>query len=287
MQVTAPAKINLTLRVLGKRMDGFHALESVMQMISLYDALTIYDDPEINFTCTDPELENSNNLVIRAAHLLQAHATGTPRGARIHLHKNIPMQAGLGGGSTDAAAALAALNEFWDIRLPMEKLMVLAATLGSDVPFFLAGLPTAIVRGRGEEVLPLLHHSAIHVVLAKPSAGLSTAEVYRRLYAPRAGTLGKYFLETEEMLQALAMGDITAISHGLVNDLEKPAYRLLPELAHGCMRMYEAGCMGVLLCGSGSALFGLCPDAATAEHAALDLSNDFPWTTTAQFITPR
>jgi 4-diphosphocytidyl-2C-methyl-D-erythritol kinase len=123
-------------------------------------------------------------------------------------------------------------------------------------------------------------------VLAKPAAGLSTEEVYRRLYAPRAIAMGKYFLETEEMLQALAMGDLSAISRCLVNDLEKPAFRLLPGLVQGCMRMYEEGCQGVLLCGSGSALFGLCADAATAEHAALALSNDFPWTTTTQFLVP-
>ena len=138
MDVAAPAKINLTLRVLGKRPDGYHALESVMQMLTLADRLIIDSAEDIDFTCSDPLLEGEENLVMRAARILRVHCPES-RGARIHLEKHIPSQAGLGGGSSDAAAALLALNELWEIRLPLDELSGIAARLGSDVPFFLGG----------------------------------------------------------------------------------------------------------------------------------------------------
>jgi 4-diphosphocytidyl-2-C-methyl-D-erythritol kinase len=285
MQLPAPAKINLTLCILGKRPDGFHALESVMQMLTLADTLTIDDADGLIFTCSDPALETEDNLVVRAARLLQECCSAAPRGAKIHLKKAIPVQAGLGGGSSDAAATLAALNEFWEIRLPMDKLAALAAQLGSDVPFFLDG-PTSIIRGRGEEVTPVLHHAACHLVLAKPTAGLSTTEVYHRLYSSRLIAHDEILPETAAMVHALRTGDAAAIARGLVNDLEGPALALLPALAHGRERMLQEGCLGVVLCGSGSALCGICPDAETARDAAIDLTNDFPWTASAQFIVP-
>ncbi|HOS44067.1 MAG TPA: 4-(cytidine 5'-diphospho)-2-C-methyl-D-erythritol kinase, partial [Armatimonadota bacterium] len=139
MQVPAPAKINLTLRVRGRRPDGFHEVESVMQMCTLADTLTVADADGLVFTCSDPALRTEDNLAVRAARLLMAQCPTPPRGAKIHLEKAIPMQAGLGGGSSDAAAALAALNEVWDIRLTLDRLATLAAQLGSDVPFFLDG----------------------------------------------------------------------------------------------------------------------------------------------------
>ena len=132
---------------------------------------------------SDPALAGAENLVMRAARLLCRH-NAVRRGAHIHLEKHIPVQAGLGGGSSDAAMALAALNEFWGLRLTTDELQALAAELGSDVPFFLNG-PSAVVRGRGEEVTPFVHHTPCHLVLAKPSAGLSTPQVYAGLHALR------------------------------------------------------------------------------------------------------
>ncbi|OPZ87332.1 MAG: 4-diphosphocytidyl-2-C-methyl-D-erythritol kinase [bacterium ADurb.Bin429] len=285
MQVPAPAKINLTLRVRGKRPDGYHELESVMQMLTLADTLTIADADGLVFTSSDPALQTEANLAVRAARLLMAHCPTPPRGAKIHLEKAIPMRAGLGGGSSDAAAVLATLNEFWNIRLTLDRLAALAAQLGSDVPFFLDG-PCSVIRGRGETVVPVLHHTAGHVVLAKPAAGLSTADVYARLHAEPAHASSEHLPETAAMIAALHTGDATVIARTLVNDLEAPAFALLPELARGRQRMLEEGCLGVILCGSGSALCGICPDATTAAHAALDLTNDFPWTATARFIVP-
>jgi len=282
MDVWAPAKINLTLRVLGKRADGYHELESVVQMVTLADRLTLESAGELAFTCSDPALENEENLVVRAARLLQPY-NAIPRGARIHLEKRIPAQAGLGGGSSDAAAVLLALNELWEIRKPLDELAPLAASLGSDVPFFLY-TPTAIARGRGEDITPLPHQTMCHIVLAKPTAGLPTARVYAGLHARLSTPFRAPLPETQSMARALDKDDVDAVAGALANDLEGPALALLPELYHLRERMLQLGALGVLLCGSGSAVFGLCPDEAIARHAALDLTNDCPWTASAAFI---
>lgn len=279
MIVTAPAKINLTLRIRGKRSDGYHAIESILQMLSLADTLEIEDAESLIFTCSEPELATDENLVMRAARILLAYSSSS-RGARLHLEKRIPTQAGLGGGSSDAAAALMALNEFWDIRLATDELNHLARQLGSDVPFFL-GTPTAIVQGRGECVTPLIHHLEAQVVLAKPAKGLSTARVYGRagnyqlLNAPLAVRL---LPETIAMQHALVNQDLEGVCRSLTNALEGPAMQLMPELFSLREQMLDQGCMAVLLCGSGSTLLGICPDAASAQHAAVSLRNDFHWT---------
>lgn len=288
MLITAPAKINLTLDIVGKRPDGYHALESVMQMITLADLLTIDDADALQFTCSEPSLAGEDNLVVRAARLLQQRCPAI-RGAHIHLDKHIPVQAGLGGGSSDAAATLMALNEFWEIRLQPDELTEIAGQLGSDIPFFLDG-PCALVRGRGERVTPVVHLATAHLVLAKPSAGLSTAQVYANLHAEtiRADQTDDHPRpQTQAMLHALSTGSAEAIARAMSNDLEGPALALLPELFPLRERMLEVGCLSVLLCGSGSTLFGICPDAETAQHAALDLTNDFPWTWAGEWLTFR
>ena len=282
--VSAPAKVNLSLRILGKRADGYHALESVMQLLALVDTLSIDDANTFRFTCSNATLETADNLVVRAARLLLARCD-PPRGAHIHLEKRIPVQAGLGGGSSDAATTLAALNEFWGLRLPLDELTALAATLGSDVPFFLNG-PCALVRGRGEEVTPVLHQTPGYVVLAKPAAGLSTARVYAGVRAETiAAQIPAHHLpETTALLRALSAGRLEDIAGAMCNDLEGPALVLLPELFLLRERMLEEGCLAVLLCGSGSALCGLCATAAAAQHTALMLSNDFPWTWAGEWL---
>ena len=286
MEILAPAKINLTLCVLGKRPDGYHELESVMQMLTLADVLEVEEAPGLTLTCTDPALEGNDNLVLRAARLLRVHY-GCSRGAHIHLTKRIPVQAGLGGGSSDGAAALKALNLLWDLKIPPSRLCTLAKELGSDVPFFLNS-PSAVVQGRGERVRPILHHAPIPVVLVKPRAGLSTPQVYSSLItAPcTPAEASPDTMETQCMLRALRQGDAAAIADCLINDLEEAAMPLLPELVTLRRRLLGQGCLGALLCGSGSAMFGLCPDDATAERAAQALATDYPWTATAMFSLP-
>ncbi len=279
MEVQAPAKINLTLRVFGKRMDGYHTLESVVQTITLSDSLTFESAAEgLFFSCSDPVLEGEDNLVMRAARLLQTRSA-MPRGARIHLEKRIPQQAGLGGGSSDAATALTALNELWDLHLPLDDLATLAADLGSDVPFFLRG-PSAVIGGRGELVRPITHNTAAAVVLAKPATGLSTGEVYSRLQAMPQLPDEEIFMRSaaQVMLNALNAGDVSLIARAMVNDLERSAYIMLPDLTRLRERMRLQGCLGVQLCGSGSALVGICADVEVAKAAAAELLNDCPWT---------
>ncbi len=179
--VEAPAKVNLTLEVLGRREDGYHEIASVMQAISLFDTLTFSLADGLKVITDVPGLDTSDNLVYRAAMLLR-QATGVPAGAAIRLSKEIPLAAGLGGGSSDAAATLLGLNRLWQLRLSEDRLKDMAAQLGSDVPFFLRG-GTALVEGRGEQVTIVKAPPTLWLLLAFPSHRLEnkTATAYKAL----------------------------------------------------------------------------------------------------------
>jgi len=180
ISIRAPAKINLGLTVCGSRPDGFHEIESVMQQVSLADILLLEPtaESEVLFQCTDPELNGPENLVCRAAEMLKIRAGGVVPGVKIVLYKNIPVGAGLAGGSADAASALKGLNKFWQLNLPQVTLLEVAATLGSDIPFCLEG-GTALARGRGELLEKLPASPFFWVVLAlPPGAKISTAAAY-------------------------------------------------------------------------------------------------------------
>jgi 4-diphosphocytidyl-2C-methyl-D-erythritol kinase len=178
------AKINLGLHVGAMRPDGFHEVRTVLQSVALCDLLEVHPSEELSLTCSDPSLPaGEDNLVMRAARALQ-RAVSCERGARITLTKRIPSQAGLGGGSSDAAAALVALARLWRIPFSCEDLVPVAAALGADVPFFLVG-GTALGVSGGEEVYALPDAPALHLVLALPKGGMPTAEAYRRLDAGR------------------------------------------------------------------------------------------------------
>src|SRR3954453_3345618 len=185
VEVLAPAKLNLFLEVLARRPDGYHGIESLMVTVNLYDTLTVseLDSESTALECDDPSLPTgSENLVVKAAERLKA-ATGCPRGARITLRKVIPAQAGLAGGSSDAAATLVALDRVWNLETPAPALSSVAAEIGSDVAFFLHG-PSAICRGRGEQVEAMERGRPLHFVLVVPELGLSTADVYRNVQPP-------------------------------------------------------------------------------------------------------
>ena len=182
IRLRAPAKLNLFLRVLGRRADGYHEIETVFERLDLADALTFESHPDaVCLTCTDPSLScGADNLILKAAQLLQ-RVSGTARGARIHLEKHIPIAAGLGGGSSDAAATLVGLNRLWGLGLDRAALQPLAAQLGSDVPFFLIDAPFAIGRGRGAACEPLPTSCRLTHVLVTPPHRLSTRDVYAGL----------------------------------------------------------------------------------------------------------
>jgi 4-diphosphocytidyl-2-C-methyl-D-erythritol kinase len=265
VEVLAPAKLNLFLEVLARRQDGYHEIESLMVTVDLYDTLTItgLTSGAIELECDDPRLPTGpTNLVVRAAERLQA-ASRTIRGARIRLSKVIPMQAGLGGGSSDAAATLAALDRVWDLGMPADRLDAVAGELGSDVAFFLHA-PAAICRGRGEQVEAFSLEHPLHFVLVAPSLGLSTAEVYGHVRPPeRPRPIGP-------VVDAAALGDVAALGQSLFNRLEPVALALRPELhrVRDALADLDPPLDGSLMSGSGSAFFGLCRDLAAARHAA-------------------
>jgi 4-diphosphocytidyl-2-C-methyl-D-erythritol kinase len=269
IEVLAPAKLNLFLEILGRRPDGYHDLESLMVTVDLFDSLTMLDDPSgrITLRSDDPSLPTGpENLVVKAALALKA-ASGTDRGATIDLRKVIPAQAGLAGGSSDAAATLVGLDRLWNLDTKPETLDTLAASIGSDVAFFRQG-PVAVCRGRGEIVEPWPSFEPLHFVLVCPLVGVSTAEVYRNLTPPTAPRgIG-------EVLEALEAGDLPALGRGLFNRLQPVAERLQPSL--GAVGAALAGIgptlVGSLMSGSGSAYFGLASDRDAAEDAARRLA---------------
>ena len=261
----APAKLNLYLRVLGKRPDGYHEIETVFERLDLADELTFEPARELTLLCDEPSLScGEDNLVTRAARALQ-QATGTTAGARIQLTKRIPIAAGLGGGSSDAAATLLGLCDLWDLRVARLRLLELAAGLGADVPFFLHGAPFAIGRGRGErcERLPATAH-LVHVLVVPPER-LSTREVYGALAWPLTAAAPSVKMIVHALRNGSALAELAT---GLWNDLQPEAIRRCPPIAVIQAQLRDHGCLGVSLSGSGPSVFGLCRDLAHAQTIA-------------------
>jgi 4-diphosphocytidyl-2-C-methyl-D-erythritol kinase len=262
----AYAKINLILAVTAKRTDGYHELQTVFQSLALHDTLTFTANAgeEIALATNNPSLSaGPDNLIWRAAERLKQFYK-VRAGVKIYLEKRIPLAAGLGGGSSDAAAALRGLVRFWQLPREPEVLWRIAAELGSDVPYCLAG-GTALGTGRGEHLRPLPPCPHFYVVLANPGFPVATAEVYQTLreaeLAPTAAVTG--------MLQALAEQNRMAVMRHLMNTLEKAAFRLYPQVK--ALKEIMAGTGAALMCGSGPTVFSLLPTvtAATALQETL------------------
>jgi 4-diphosphocytidyl-2-C-methyl-D-erythritol kinase len=249
----AYAKVNLTLAALGRREDGYHRLASVMQTISLHDTLRISVGADqaagVHFTCDDAALATPDNLVARAAMLLRDEVGRRELAASIELHKEVPAQGGLGGGSSDAAATLVALNLRWGLRVSMSRLEALAAQLGSDVPYLLHG-GTARIEGRGEIVEPLPDVEPLWVVLVRPSVGVSTATVFRALTPADYGAPD----DTEMVMKAIWAGQPLPFDR-LTNTLESAAMRMYPEVQRVRDLMLGFGAPFVIMSGSGPSLF--------------------------------
>lgn len=261
MRFRTNAKVNLFLRVEGKRPDGFHSIETIFQSVSLGDVLLAESaDGEFHVEMTGtpggtalPRPED--NLATRAARSLAA-ASGSSAGARVSIQKRIPVAAGLAGGSANAAGTLVALQRIWNTDADLPSL---ATGLGADVPFCLLG-GTALARGKGELLQPLTPPSPVWMVLGISAEPLSTAAVYEEW---RPGDQGEG--SVSEMCAALEADDVSALARGLRNDLEYPAFRLRPGLARLKEALLDAGALGACLSGSGPTLFGL---AADEQHAA-------------------
>jgi 4-diphosphocytidyl-2-C-methyl-D-erythritol kinase len=267
IRCVAPAKVNLFLEVLGKRADGFHEIATLMLAIDLCDTLDFSPaaDGSLSLTCDDPALPvGPDNLVLKAASRLRTEFACTA-GATIRLTKRIPWGAGLGGGSSDAAATLEGLNELWRLAASRADLARIGAELGSDVPFFLNG-PAAWCTGRGEMVSPMPVGRSLDLVLVKPAEGLATADVYRKLRVPPTAASGV------AARAALAAGDVEGLGRSLFNRLEEPATELSPVVAEWRRRLQVMGTAGTLMTGSGSCLFALCRNASEARQVHDDLS---------------
>ena len=263
----SPAKVNLILNILGRRPDGFHELETVMHPVDLCDELRFARaGREVELTCNDPSLAvDGTNLVVRAAQAFRS-AAGLGEGVRIHLEKRIPMAAGLGGGSGNAATTLLGLNELFGRPLPDTTLTELAAQLGSDVPFFLQPRP-ALATGRGERVTSLDWFPALQGVwalLIHPGFGIATPWAYQNLArfpAALNGTAGR----AARLVERLQHATLAEAAAGFYNSLEAPALDKYPILALYQEFLREAGALATLMSGSGSTTFALAADQAGAE----------------------
>ncbi len=273
--VPAYAKVNLTLAVLGKRPDGYHRLASVMQTISLHDTLRIEVTTNGEITCaTDMlDLQTPDNLAYRAALLLRSECAGTDLGARIELRKLVPSQAGLGGGSSDAASVLLTLNQLWHLQLPQRQLEAIAAQLGSDVPFFIGG-GTALIEGRGEFVTPLPDAEPLWLVLVKPAINVSTATAFRALTPSDYETE----VETQTLADAIRRGSSLPFQ-SLINSLERSVFAAYSELREAADALRAAGAPIVRMSGSGPTLYATFRDlaAATRVHERLRVSSYQTW----------
>jgi 4-diphosphocytidyl-2-C-methyl-D-erythritol kinase len=254
----AAAKVNLTLEVLSKRSDGYHEIATVMQTVDLTDRLTLEDADTLELHASTAGVPtDSTNLALRAALALREAANIT-RGVRISLDKRIPVAAGLGGGSADAAAALLGLNRLWGLRWPRAKLETIAVTLGMDVPFFLRG-GGALATGRGEQTEPVdVGGSAL--VLVNPRFGSSTAEVYGRV-TPAMYSDGKRAIT---LIEALRSRRAARIAASLYNSLEAAVAPIHPEIGRMKAALLAAGALGAVMSGSGPTVFGV---ARSFEHA--------------------
>lgn len=241
----SPAKINLFLRIVSKRADGFHNLSSVFQTISLGDTVAIERHSEDQLTCSNPELPtDGTNLVLKATELFR-RKTGLSHYFKIHLTKRIPMQAGLGGGSSNAATVLWACNQLAKSEINLNVLKEWGSEIGSDIPFFLSQ-GTAYCTGKGESVHHLPSLAAKQLWIIKPAEGLSTPEVYRRFKLDPSHS--EKFLNRD--LDLFLSGSLPHF-----NDLEAPAFEIRPELLKLKTTLLESGFDTVLMSGSGSSFF--------------------------------
>lgn len=303
VMVWAPAKLNLFLKILGQRHDGYHEVVTLIVAVDRFDTLTLTprDSAELTLdgrwaTAYAPLARGSGsgdrgsgdagfdalppveqNLVYKALRLLQTRS-GCERGAHVELVKRIPPAAGLGGGSSDAAAALVAGNIAWQLGYSRERLMELAGELGSDIPFFIHqwrgdGSTLAVCRGRGEQVTPAHAPAGLHFVVARPNIGLSTVDVYRRYKVSRAegGSAANYMqpaADVDELLAALANGRQSDAAANFVNDLQTPASEISPFISAMSRDFAALDPIVHQMSGSGSAYFGWFRNAAHARHAA-------------------
>ena len=275
INVPAFAKINLGLRVHGRRADGYHEISTVFQTVSLHDTLSFEstDDGNLELLCSDPSIPtDESNLVLRAAEALRERF-GVNRGARVELSKVIPAGGGLGGGSADAAVTLAALATLWEIEVDARELTKIGGRLGADVPFFLTG-GTALGKGTGTDIEPLEDAPKMHLVVVAPGVHVSTAEAYRALGAPALTKVGPLVNLSVSRTEADFPDSLCGVWS---NDFEAVVVRLYPEIGRAREALEGAGASRVMLSGSGSSVFGVFESKGEAARARETLPAEGGW----------
>ena len=272
MRTSARCKTNLFLEVRGKRPDGYHELDTIFIELDLADDLELEAAPDLEVVSVgDPNVPSGpENLIWRAADALRKRVGRPELGARIHVTKRVPSGGGLGGGSSDAAATIRALDVLWGLGLSKDVLAEVAATVGSDCAFFIeGGLQRGTGRGEKLERLPL-PSQPLDLVLLLPEASCPTPQVYKAL-APH---LGPPLHDPKNLLDALARGDREGVARSLWNRLEKPCFELFPVVREAKKDLERRGLLGGLLSGSGATVFGLARDQAQAENVASELREE-------------
>ena len=271
MILEAFAKINWSLDITGVREDGYHLMDMIMQPVSLADEVTLTPAADLSITTGGwpPIRADEANLAYRAALALK-EASGTPSGVRIHVDKKIPVGAGMGGGSTDAAATLIGLNRLWNVGLPETELEKIGLTLGADVPFFIRGGLTR-TRGIGEDLESRECKYNYWLIVIQPCPGLSTGDVFSRWKTGRPENRP----DTETALQALEEGDLSLLCSHLGNVLQPVSESLRPEIARACSALSGQGAVFAGMTGSGSAVFGVFRSRTAAEKAICALKTSY------------
>jgi len=277
LEKQSPCKVNLLLNILGKRADRFHELETVLHPVAVFDRLTFERAASgVELTCSDSALPtDSRNLVHRAANAFLTTAK-IKDGVRLHLEKRIPMAAGLGGGSGNAAVTLLGLNELFDHPFTPDQLAPLAASLGSDVPFFLQTKP-ALATGRGEKIQPLDPFPALRggaFLLVHPGFGIATPWAYQELARFPDALNGKRG-RAQNLIASLQSGDLRAAGAQFYNSLEAPALVKYPLLALFQEFLCDNGAAGTLMSGSGSTTFAIFPTQNAAENLTEAFKSEF------------
>lgn len=271
--LSAFAKINWFLKILGKRSDGFHEICTALQTVLLHDDLHFSENDSLILICDEPNIPtDESNLILKAANVLREKYK-IEKGAKIRLEKRIPSPGGLGGGSSDAAVALIGLSRLWQIEIDEKDLFEIASSLGSDVPFFLEG-GTALGTGRGTEIKPLEDLEEKYLLIVTPNVSVSTAEAYARLNAPPlTNNSSKSILEicqNEAERQHLRQFE-------LENDFEEVIFKIEPEIERVKNALLENGAKNALMSGSGASVFGIFENEETRQATLRAFANEQNW----------
>lgn len=278
MEIKANAKINLCLNVIGKREDGYHDMDMVMIPLTLQDTIYITPAKQDHFTCDDPScVMNERNTVVRALNLMR-DTFNRKEAFHIHLEKRIPMEAGLAGGSSDAAAILRGLRKHWNLNISLLELAELGKQIGADVPFCVMNT-CARVQGIGERITPFVSQCDFGILLVKPQAGISTKQGFQRL-----SEVACEHPDVDACEQALKNDDFVAFCAQAKNTLEASAFSLLPQLAQIKTNLYDMGLPFVLMSGTGSTMFALSKDRAQLRQAAKQLESRYPFVCVCEML---